>query len=97
MTAPRIPVTKNNQKSKPIMSMSMSAPVPKGDKNKDVLPVGVGIGLSAMSLIIPKVIKMNLKWNVIQKVMALRGFHVSDQQTIRILCEDAQKNIQYSR
>merc|ERR1712228_180834 len=51
------------------------------------------VGLSQISLTATMAIKMNQKWKVIERVMALRGFDVSDQQTIRILIEDAQKNV----
>ena len=53
-----------------------------------------GIGLSEISFRAAKTIKMNKKWEIIERVMALRGFDVFDQQTIRILIEDTQKNIE---
>eukprot|EP01084_Bolivina_argentea_P273951 466786_1 len=86
MTAPRIPM-----RDTPLLkNITLSEP-PKGDNKATV---GFGIGLSAISLIANKKIKLNTKWIVILKIMKLRGFDVADQQTIKILCEDAQENIE---
>merc|ERR1712228_170721 len=74
---------KKEEKMKKIPTMS----APKIPSLGDI------VGLSQISLTATMAIKMNQKWKVIERVMALRGFDVSDQQTIRILIEDAQKNV----
>eukprot|EP01083_Nonionella_stella_P310507 1103337_1 len=53
----------------------------------------IGKGLSAASLCIKQNVKLNRKWSVIEKIMALRGFDVADQRTIKILCQNAQSNV----
>ena len=78
--------------SKPSISISASEPNPS--RKEGQAQKGFGIGLSAMSLIVKKEIKLNKKWSVIERLMALRGFDVADQQTIRILCEDAQSDME---
>jgi len=70
----------------PAMADVKSAPAPVATKKES-------FGLSSMSFAALKVIKMNERWTVLEKIMALRGFDVDDQQTIRAMCEDAQANV----
>jgi len=81
------------------MTAPRKPPITKkiADDDKDDEKSLLSTGLSAMSLIVKKEIRMNKKWSVIQRVMALRGFDVADQRTIRILCEDAQSNIEATK
>merc|ERR1712176_1248230 len=89
MSAPRAPV----------MADIKSAPVAVSTekKEKDVMSLSHGSGLSGMSFMALNAVKMNERWTVLEKLMALRGFDVEDQQTIRLLCEQAQANIEATR
>lgn len=89
-------------KIEPMPKMSAAASEPVGNRltkdsemkpsTSDPLP-GFGSGLSMISRIANKTIKLGKKWSVIEKLMALRGFDVADQQTIRIMCEEAQNRV----